>query len=225
MLIPVTAGLGASGGAIAISIGGAAGQGFLVGGPIGAAIGAVQAAVGALLHRAGPAQNVATTNIVNQVEPLMRQNLAAWQSSSKSCAEYQACVQTFQQLWNAVCQNCAQPQLGDPGHSCLDDRLPAGVTFGFNTFNIVGNGKYDWFSYYLLPILNDPAAVGCCLSAPMQGIRGAPCYDPNCNAPVAVPTCMSGSGVPSFSGSGGNFNMSGLLIPALLAGLLIWAVS
>jgi len=211
--------MGASGGAVATSVGTSAAVGFLTGGPIGAAIGAITASVQALLTRVGPKQNVATTNIVNQAEPLLQQQLAAWNASTKNCNEQAQCVTNFQNIWNAVCNACAQPSLGDPGHSCLDDRLPAGVKFAYNTFNIVGNGMFDWFHLYLFPILNDPAVAGCC--APQA------CYDPLCTAPVAMPACVpsvaSAAGAIA-AGSVAGIPLSYILIAAAVA-LGLWVIS
>ena len=188
-----------------------------------AGIGIVAAGIALWLSRKGPAQNVATTHIVDEAEPLLKQNLAAWQSSNKTCADYLQTIANFQQVWNAVIQNCAQTSLGDPGHSCLDDRLPAGVKFNTGppaNFNINGNGNFDWFAWYLMPILNDPAAGGCCAS-PVY-------YDANGTASVPMPTCTpsaAGSIASLFGGAGGSFNLSSLLIPALLIGGAIWVMS
>jgi hypothetical protein len=106
--------------------------------------------------------------------------------------------------------------LGDPGHSCIDDRLPAGVQFEYNSFHLVGNGMYNWKAYYRDPIANDPAAAGCC---PTET-----CFYPNCTPPAS-------SCVPAGSSSGGagvtlpgGISLSSLAIPAALLALL-WAVS
>ena len=234
MLIPVTAypirsrGMGATAGQIGLQLGsvGASGASMaaLTGASIAASavtagIAAVAILVMALLSRKGPAQKVATTNIVNQVEPLMRQNLAAWNASAKTCADQAAALANFDALWGEVVANCAQSSLGDPGHSCLDDRLPAGVKFAYNTFNINGNGMYDWFSYYRAPIENDPAAQGCC---PVPA-----CYFPGC-VPAStgcVPQSAS-SGANAVAGVTlpGGMSLSALAIPAALLALL-WAVS
>jgi hypothetical protein len=242
MLVPVTAypnrGLGADPGQTAFSLGTPlVGAGTTIGAAaattgitsatlatagITAGIGLVVAAVVLWMSRKGPKQNVITTGYVNQAEPILQQNLAAWNASGKSCAEQAACINLFQTVWNEVISACANPNLGDPGHSCLDDRLPSGVQFNTGppaNFNIVGNGRWDWFSYYLMPILNDPAAQGCC--------PGPVYYGPG--APVPMPTCIPSS-APTAAGPGGvtvgsaPINMSALLIPAAILAVL-WAVS
>lgn len=182
-----------------------------------AGIGLVAAAVALWLTRKGPKQNVATTSIVNEAEPLLRQNLAAWNASAKTCADQQTALSSALQVWYAVCHACAQPSLGDPGHSCLDDRLPQGVEFSYNTFNIVGNGMWDWFGWYVMPILTDPAVQGCC---PAQIF-----YDPNSTAPVPMPQCVQGgAGAESSSTIPllGGLSLSALLIPAALLAVLWW---
>jgi len=211
----------ASGGAI---LGGAAASAAgitsasLITAGVTAGIGLIAAAVALWLGRAGPKQNVATTSIVNEAEPLLKQNLAAWQASPKGCADQATALANALQVWYAVAHSCAQPSLGDPGHSCLDDRLPQGVTFNYNTFNIVGNGMWDWFAWYVMPILNDPAAQSCC---PPQIY-----YDPNGTAPVPMPPCVqstsAGNLLSQLTGVGSSsFDWTTLLIPAALI-LLIW---
>ena len=221
-------GMGATAGQIGVqfgSVGASAAGAALLGASIATAavtagIGAVAIAVMALLSRKGPQQKVATTNIVNQVEPLLRQNLDAWNASAKTCADQAVALANFDALWNEVVANCAQPSLGDPGHSCIDDRLPTGVQFEYNTFHLNGNGMWNWFAYYRDPIANDPAAHGCCPTAP--------CYFPNCSPPASA--CVP-SAVSSVAGAAaGALNVAGvslpanLLIPVALL-LLVWAVS
>jgi hypothetical protein len=131
-----------SGGQAATLIGGQAAEGFVMLGPLGAAVGAATGLIQSLFgaNRDAPLKKY-TTNIVKQVEPYMKQNLAAWQSSDKSCAEQQACISNFNTLWNQVVNACNRPDLGGPGQACIDDRKRG--------------GQWDWFSYYLDPIVND----------------------------------------------------------------------
>ena len=244
MLIPVTAyplyarrGLGASvvastgvtlgtGAAVGVleglhaagAIGGSI-AGGIAAGALSFGIGAAAALVLAFLSRQGPKQKVATTQLANQVEPLMQQNLAAWNASAKTCADQAVALATWDSLWNALVNACANPSLGDPGHSCIDDRLPAGVQFEYNTFHLVGNGMYNWKAYYRDPIANDPAASGCC---PTET-----CFYPNCTPPASscVPQSAS-SGANAVAGVTlpGGVSLSALAIPAALLALL-WAVS
>jgi hypothetical protein len=199
----------------------ASGQGFAAGGPIGAVVAGVASLIHSWISRVGPQQNVASTLIVNEAEPLLRQNLAAWNASSKNCNEQATCLAAFDAVWNAVVQNCALPELGDPGHSCIDDRLPAGVEFDFNTFHLVGNGMWNWFAYYRDPIANDPAASNCCQLDPCYFPSCVPTQHGNCAAAGVTDTA---AGAQTFLAPAGGVNWGALLLPALLVGA-IWAVS
>jgi hypothetical protein len=94
----------------------------------------------------------AATAIVNAIEPLLKQNLAAAQQTvmQNGCltpAEQQQCLANFTQLWQAVVVGCSQiPAPG--GTQCLADREPG--------------GKTDWFSYYQAPLQQMPV----CAAAP-----------------------------------------------------------
>lgn len=220
---PMSRGLAADAGAIGVQLGTSAATGViaglhtagLVGGTAaaGAVAGAVTFGIGAvavlamaLMSRKGPRQKTATSNIANEVAPLMQKNLDAWHASYKTCADQAVALATFDALWNTLVSNCAQPSLGDPGHSCIDDRMPAGVQFEYNSFHLNGNGMYNWFAYYRDPIANDPAAGGCC-PAP-------PCYYPNC---TPAPTgCVPSAGELAGAALGGGLNLGGVSIPAAI---------
>lgn len=107
---------------------------------IGAAVAGITLAVSYLAQGCG-ATCTMTSNFVNQVEPYMKQNVEAWQSSGKSCAEKQQCISNFEILWQKVEDYCNNSQFGDAGKRCISDRSRG--------------GKWDWFSYYLDPIQND----------------------------------------------------------------------
>lgn len=126
---------------------------------IGAAIAGVTALVSYFVSRNAQyhAQEAATTKIVNDAEVLMKQNLAAWQSSAKTQSEQLACEQNFETIWSEVVKACSNPQYGDPGGRCISDRqegachyTAAGATPGAPPD--CGN----WFVWYLDPIRNDP---------------------------------------------------------------------
>lgn len=112
---------------------------------IGAAIAGITLAIGLFLNRAGPKQKTATSNYVNEIEPLMRQNIAAWRASDKTASEQVQALANFDSLWAMVLKYCNQESMGDPGKNCVADR--------------VSGGKWDWFSYYRDPIANDPEVV------------------------------------------------------------------
>jgi hypothetical protein len=141
---------------IAAGSGGAIGAGLVaagaVGGPIGMAIGggiaAVASIIGAIFKP--DTDKIYTTDIVNQVEPYMKQNVAAWQASGKTKSEQQAALANFNYLWQQVLNGC-QGKYGSAGVNCIADRQRG--------------GKWDWFSYYYDPIANDPNVVNDPVSA------------------------------------------------------------
>lgn len=127
--------------------GAAAAPGALVGASlavpiIGAAIAGVTLAIGLFMNRMGPKQKVYTTKIVDDAEPLVQRNLAAWQASNKTKSEQLQALQNFDQVWASIVAACNVSQLGQPGQNCVNDRKPG--------------GKVDWFAYYRDPIANDP---------------------------------------------------------------------
>ncbi len=88
------------------------------------------------------AQKEAASKIVDAVEPYMKQNLAAWNESTKTKAEQVQALANFDSLWKTVLSKESDPSLGDAGKRGISDRSPG--------------GKWDWFAYYRNPIANDP---------------------------------------------------------------------
>lgn len=114
---------------------------------IGPIIAGVTLAVGLFLNRNAQyfAQAKATTGIVDSAEPYLKQNLVAWQQSSKTMAEQAQALANFDQIWGQVVQACSSPQYGGPGAACVNDRNRG--------------GRWDWFGYYRDPIANDSSVV------------------------------------------------------------------
>lgn len=111
---------------------------------ISGAITGVTAAIRAIFSRKAPAQREYATAIVNDLEPLLQQNLQAYFSGPRTVSNQQAAVANFDSAWQLLSssQYCGNPALGDPGRACIADRSRG--------------GKWDWFSYYRDPIANDP---------------------------------------------------------------------
>lgn len=127
---------------------------------VGPIIGGLALAVGALGlgNGCGPTCNASTT-VVNDVEPTLKQNLAAAQQQAAAnggcltSAEQQVCVGVFNQVWNYVLSTCGKiPAPG--GTQCVSDRQPG--------------GKYDWTAYYLTPIMQIPVC-----SSPTSSVSAA----------------------------------------------------
>ena len=107
---------------------------------VGPAIAGVTLLVGMFTQRGK--QKTATTAIVNEAEPLLKQNLEAWNQSSKTLAEQKQALANFDAVWGQVVNTCKNPSYGEPGKWCINDRSRG--------------GKWDWFSYYYDPIALDP---------------------------------------------------------------------
>jgi hypothetical protein len=108
---------------------------------IGLAIAGVTLALVALFSRKGPKQKVATTEIVNKVEPLLKQNLAGYMAGPRTVSSQAQALANFDAGWQYVVDNCGIPAMGNPGKLCVSERQPG--------------GKWDWYSYYRDPIAND----------------------------------------------------------------------
>ncbi len=172
---------------------------------IGAAIAGVTLAVSLFLNRNAAyfAEEKATTDIVNQAEVLMKQNLQAWNSSDKYYSEQQQAITNFNNIWSQVVQNCSSPnyqqgsnQTGlSPGQRCISDRQRG--------------GQWDWFSYYLDPIMGDP------------NVKADPSL-PNTSAQNIVSNV--GTDATNFISSVAGGSLGSMLPLLIAAGLGIWAL-
>ena len=104
--------------------------------------GQIAALIGSLTTGCGQTC-VAATQIVNQLEPYLKQNVAAYLAlpTPRAKSAQQAALSVFNQVWNEVVSNCNNASLGEAGQKCISDRQRG--------------GKWDWFSYYYDPIASD----------------------------------------------------------------------
>lgn len=110
-------------------------------------IAGVQTGLQMLFSRKAGKQKVAATNIVNDAERLLKQNLDNYLAvpPEKRTKQLQAqALQNFEIAWQGVLQGCNDPSLGDAGRRCIDERKQG--------------GKFDWFAAYQTPIASDAAA-------------------------------------------------------------------
>jgi len=91
------------------------------------------------------AQKVAATQVVTEAEPLLQQNLEAYQSSARTRGDRQQALESFDRVWRFVVSRCSDRALGSAGERCISERAPG--------------GRWDWFAAYRDPIAAD-AAVG-----------------------------------------------------------------
>lgn len=115
-----------------------------VAGPIGLAIAGVGMALTALFARRGPQQKVQTTAIVNEAEPILRDNKDLYLAGPRDALSYQAALDNFDYTWAQVVAACSDLRYGDPGQRCVSDRQRG--------------GQWDWFAYYRDPITDNPPA-------------------------------------------------------------------
>lgn len=111
---------------------------------IGAAVAGVTLGLQMILNRKGPQQKVASTKIVDELEPLLKNNVAAYQSGPHTRSSQAAALKNFDDAWAYLtsAEACGNPQLGNPGKNCITDRSRG--------------GRWDWFAYYRDPIEQDP---------------------------------------------------------------------
>jgi hypothetical protein len=154
--------------------------GILGANPIGAGI----AIAGELLQIGNTIDNMITnsgcgatciqaSNVVNQAEPLLAQNLAAYLALPQphTAADQQQALANFASVWAVVNNACASPTLGIAGAHCLSDRIsgacayktsPGGWQNGVYVYpgaNGSGSTCWNWFVGYHDPIANDPTVV------------------------------------------------------------------
>jgi hypothetical protein len=121
------------------------------GGPVGLAISGGLMAATYLIGRwrKNQQQKVASTQVVNEAEPYLQQNLAAYLASSRTTSEQQQALQNFYTIWNQVVARCNEVG-GSAGERCIEDRQEGS--------NPPWGGE-NWFERYLDPIRQDPNVV------------------------------------------------------------------
>jgi len=113
---------------------------------------------------------VAATQIANQCDTLLSQNVNAYTSSPIRYASMQAAaLNTFDTTWAALQKACGNPQLQAAGQRCITDRQRGACTWkaspgGWNAdgtykkWGAAGSGTdcWNWFIGMRDPIANDP---------------------------------------------------------------------
>jgi len=185
-------------------------------GPIGAAVGALIGLASTIASMFGGCGQtcIQASNIANQVEPALQQNLKEYLAAPVHYASLQkAALNNFDTAWSALTQACGNPQLQTAGQNCIADRQQGACHYktsqgGWNNGTYTypgtsGSGStcWNWFVGYRDPIANDPTVV-----------------------PDPVRSSASSSGVTSATGTSVS-NVAGIS-PALLIGgaLLVLAM-
>jgi hypothetical protein len=153
--------------------------GTLVAGPLGAAVAAAVSQIGILLANvfSGCGQTCTqASDLANQAEPLLQQNLASYLAEPVHYASLQAAyLNNFTLTWNALVAACGNPALQSAGQNCISDRQegachyqtsPGGWQQQNGTWVYVNPGAqgsgstcWNWFVGYHDPIANDPTVV------------------------------------------------------------------
>lgn len=104
-------------------------------------------------------QDTATTQIVNGLEPLLRANVAAFQSGPQTQCSQQVALASFDQAWQWLTSSagCGSGSYGSAGNRCVSDRSRG--------------GQWDWFSYYRDPIAT--ATVQANTACPGTSVSGS----------------------------------------------------
>lgn len=174
---------------------------------VGAAVAGITIALTMLLNRKGPKQKVATTQVVNEIEPLLKQNVEGYLAGPPSDGAYAQALENFDGAWQWVLENCDTPAMGEPGQRCINDRKKGACKFK-------ENGEcWNWFVGYRDPIANDPrrkagagAGSGAGAGAGAGAVAGA-------GAEAGAPGTVAGIPTNMLLVGG-----AGLLIVAMLSG-------
>ena len=109
---------------------------------------------------------VLATQVVDEAERHLQQNLAAYQAAPYADANRRQALDNFEQVWAVVLQGCSDPSLGSAGRRCISERQRG--------------GQWDWFARYRDPIENDPRAAEAAASSsytPFVGSSAGPGFN------------------------------------------------
>lgn len=147
---------------------------------IGAAIMAATLGIELILNSGCGQTCIISSNWANQAETLLTQNARAYFAlpAPRSAEQKAQALANFDNVWNYLSQQCSNPQLGNAGVRCIQDRMTGACTWKqthapeFPGEPDVGQ-CWNWFSGYRDPIANDPAVVTTTtVSSPLDSIAG-----------------------------------------------------
>lgn len=110
---------------------------------VGAIVAGATLALAAIFARKGPRQKIATTQIVEQVEPLLAQNRDGYLAGPRTQSSQAQALANFDAGWQYIRENCGLAEMGEPGRRCISERDRG--------------GRFDFFRMYRDPIANDAA--------------------------------------------------------------------
>ena len=121
---------------------------------IGTIVAGVTMGLVALFSRKGPKQRVATTEIVNKVEPMLKQNVDGYLAGPRTLSSQAQALANFDAGWQFVLDNCGIAEMGNPGQACINDRKA-----GACVWKDAQGQCWNWFLGYRDPISSDPNVV------------------------------------------------------------------
>lgn len=151
MIVYPHMGIGSVGSAVTQSVGGAVASASLLAGPaapIVAAVGGLIALAGTVVgaihlgEGCGPTC-VQATQIVNQAEPVFKQNLDAYENG---ILDQQSALANFNNMWTAIQSTCGAIP-GKAGQDCVGDRREGACKWNDN------GSCWNWFVGYRDPLL------------------------------------------------------------------------
>lgn len=120
---------------------------------IGAALAGVAIAAEFLIRNSGCGITcVETSEWANKAEPILKQNLQAYQAlpSPRTQSQQTAALAIFDNIWGQLSQLCSQPGTGNAGVRCISDRQAGACKWKDSSGQC-----WNWFSGYRDPIAND----------------------------------------------------------------------
>jgi hypothetical protein len=140
---------------------------------IGGIVMGVTIALSLLLNRKGPAQKIATSNMVNAIEsgwtgddgirhPGLKDNLIGYFQGPRTVSSRLQALANFDAAWGYVVSNCNTAKMGAPGQRCVSDRQSGACVWKrgpgdpMEQYDGVKPGEcWNWFSGYRDPIERD----------------------------------------------------------------------
>ena len=133
---------------------------------IGAAIMAATLGIELILNSGCGQTCIIASNWANNAATLLEQNIKAYFAlpAPRTAEQKAQSLANFDNVWNYLTQQCGNPQLGNAGVRCIQDRMAGACTWhqtGQPEFPGQPNmGEcWNWFNSFRDPIANDPAVV------------------------------------------------------------------
>ena len=129
---------------------------------IGAAVAGVCLAIMAIISRKGPKQKEATTQVANDVQKALQDNLNAYMAGPRTMSSQAQALATFDAGYAFLVgpSGCGSSEMGDPGLRCIFERQPEGTCSQAQADaaheSLSDCGKYSAKRDLRDPIANDP---------------------------------------------------------------------